>query len=214
MAYSWNCAIEPGVLHATRRLIGESARYHDLIKKKKSTINTRNRGKLECLFNHTDLSRSVVGDLYDSVGVVEAVMHVFSPYILPNSRWFVVKLRYPFLQPLVIRRRNCHSTLGTNSSSSKLLTRLLFTRAEETRLARDGGGKESRCARAVQRSHSVDSIWNPSSVQPRSRRWGCSWAWLRLLLVGKYSPLHVRYVAINLYTKKQYLRVLVKSIII
>lgn len=77
---------------------------------------TWNGGEPESLFNHSNLSGSVVGEqgegvvfvfLVIVVRIVEAVVHVVTPYLLPNPRRLVVQLRYPFLKlfHLLCRRR-------------------------------------------------------------------------------------------------------------
>ena len=54
----------------------------------------------EGLVNHSDLGGSVIGE-GGGVGFIEAVVHVVTPYVLPQCGRLVVELRYAFLQLLL-----------------------------------------------------------------------------------------------------------------
>ena len=70
---------------------------------------TRNPCELERFIDHTDLGGPVTRNIYSRIRVVEPMVHVVPPYVLPYARRLVVELGYALLQHTVLRRlhRTC-----------------------------------------------------------------------------------------------------------
>lgn len=99
-------------------------------------IHTGNGGETEGLFDHTDLSGAVVGEGDGRLRLVEAVVHMVSPYVLPYPGRLIVELRDPFLQLLLLRlnrrrrRRRQHRTRRRHSAV--LVAAVHFSETERT----------------------------------------------------------------------------------
>ena len=85
-------------------------KVHRLLSGKKN-INTCNAGELERFFDHPHLSGPVVRQIGRFTRFVVAVVHVVSPYVLPQTRQVIVELGNPLVQA-IIRRRHRHRSLG------------------------------------------------------------------------------------------------------
>lgn len=129
--------------------------------KKREMDVTRNTGEAERFFNHTNLSSTMVRNGGSGVGIVVAMMHMVSPYILPHTRRLVVQLCYSLLQLSMNRtcrrRRHWHR----HSPATTFQHPILPLQASHPRFTRENSRPEFQrgyVARAVQYAHYLGSF--------------------------------------------------------